>query len=42
MPLVEWSAELLPENVREHLDFDPSTEDENPDEDKEAGEQNAL
>ena len=23
MPLVEWSAQLLPDNVREHLDFDP-------------------
>jgi membrane protein required for colicin V production len=29
MPLVEWGAGFLPESVAEHLDFDPS-EDEEP------------
>jgi len=26
MPLVHWSADFLPENVREHLDFEPKPE----------------
>ena len=28
MPLVEWSAGMLPEPVSEHLDFEPSGEEE--------------
>ena len=28
MPLVEWSAGLLPESVAEHLEFDPDDEEE--------------
>lgn len=27
LPLVEWSAGFLPESIREHLDFEPDTED---------------
>ena len=28
MPLVEWAAEFLPENIREYLDFDAGDEDQ--------------
>lgn len=28
MPLVEWSAGFLPDNVREHLDFNPGEDSE--------------
>lgn len=30
MPLVDWSAAMLPENVIEHLDFDAEVEDSEP------------
>ena len=33
MPLVEWSASLLPEQVSEHLDFDPQDADNSGEED---------
>ncbi|MGD2130689.1 MAG: CvpA family protein [Lysobacterales bacterium] len=34
MPLVEWAAQLLPESLEEHLDFDPSAgEDEDAEKD---------
>jgi membrane protein required for colicin V production len=34
LPMVEWSAEFLPDNIREHLDFEPGEEegDENAEE----------
>jgi membrane protein required for colicin V production len=32
MPLVEWSADLLPDNVAEHLDFEPGDEEAEADE----------
>jgi membrane protein required for colicin V production len=43
MPLVEWSAGMLPENVREHLDFDPPdpAEDDKKSKESEEEEQNA-
>ena len=28
LPLVEWSAGLLPESVSEHLDFEPGEEED--------------
>jgi len=35
MPLVEWAAEYLPANAREHLDFEPEDEDQSEAEEKE-------
>jgi membrane protein required for colicin V production len=32
MPLVEWSADLLPDNVAEYLDFEPGEEKDEADE----------
>ncbi|MGD8346826.1 MAG: CvpA family protein [Lysobacterales bacterium] len=32
MPLVEWSADLLPDNVAEYLDFEPGEEEAEADE----------
>lgn len=37
MPLVDWAVEFLPENVRDHLDFEPELES---DAEKEEGEEN--
>ena len=34
MPLVEWSAGLLPETVSEHLDFEPEDEEGGAEEDE--------
>ena len=31
MPLVDWSASYLPDNVSEHLDFEPGDDDEDAD-----------
>jgi len=34
LPLVEWAADLLPETVSEHLDFEPEDEEEKDDKDE--------
>ena len=38
LPLVEWSVELLPESVSEHLDFEPEDETEENGEEEEGSE----